>query len=346
MTPEIAEMVPSTTLLPKTLEDSAAVSRYVAQRVRVDTDHKRSQPAFCAGVRMDIVPPTQRAHAVAAARAQRCASELREWGKCDKCAFKQSYCICKRLARLAGETSGLGIASRLRFIVLMHVYERQRASNTGKLVEVLLPGSEVLFHNVEWDVARLRSLIAAAEGRAFAVFPSPNAVSFAEFFLGNASIESETGRLPPTVAPGLIRERATTNGIPQPLLAVLVDGTWGQAKRMWRHLPDLPHVVLSPRGHSEFHWRRQSAEGRISTVEAAALLLEDLGEPLGGAPTILRNGLAVLNRALERQTHYDMMFGGKPVPTPSAQKIAALSLRLPKRGPGQRGFSNFVANEL
>merc|ERR1712032_1311719 len=200
----------------------------------------------------------RRAQAVAAARAQSCASELREWGRCDTCALKQSYCICRHLGKLAAEISATGVGNRVRFVVWMHVYERQRASNTGKLVEVLLPGSEVLLHNVEQDVARLRRLIAAADGRAFVLFPSPDAVSLTDFLFGMAKRGSETSRLLSAAAPGITGDSMFGSGSPQPLLAVLVDGTWGQAKRMWRYLPELPHVALSTRGHSEFHWRRQS----------------------------------------------------------------------------------------
>merc|ERR1712046_73682 len=84
-----------------------------------------------------------------------------------------------------------------------------------------------------------------------------------------------------------------------PLIAVVVDGTWRQAKRMHRDLEALPHVKLSPCSLSEFHWRRQSQEGRISTVEAAALLLEEFGDASEGIPLLLRHALGVLNRALE-----------------------------------------------
>merc|ERR1711971_1216494 len=102
-----------------------------------------------------------------------------------------------------------------------------------------------------------------------------------------------------------------------PLLAVLVDGTWRQARRMHRSLDTLPHVKLQPRQLSDFHWRRQTREDRISTVEAAALLLEALGESESGAPAVLMKALLGLNSALVRQSHYDTM------PAPVEQKERA-----------------------
>lgn len=60
------------------------------------------------------------------------------------------------------------------------------------------------------------------------------------------------------------------------------------------------------RGHSQFHWRRQSQEGRISTVEAAALVMEELiGQESRGTGDALRKSLAVLMDALGRQCHHE-----------------------------------------
>merc|ERR1712050_154125 len=80
----------------------------------------------------------------------------------------------------------------------------------------------------------------------------------------------------------------------KPLLVVLVDGTWRQALRMHRALDGLPHIQLTLLGTSKFHWRRQSEEGRISTVEAAASLLEELGGICDGAAVALRKSLSEL----------------------------------------------------
>lgn len=106
---------------------------------------------------------------------------------------------------------------------------------------------------------------------------------------------------------------------------------------MQRHIEGLPQVILQPRKLSEFYWRRQSREDRISTVEAAALLLEDLGEPVDGAPGALGRALQTLNDALNRQSHYDTFGKGKEgeereMPELSQQKMASNKQRLPKGG--------------
>lgn len=267
------------------------------------------------------LPESERASAIATERAAMCLSDLQQQGKCGRCALQSAYCICERLARLAAEVASLGIGQRVRFVVWMHVRERFRASNTGKLLEHILPNSEVLIHDVPADEQRFQDLVSqAAPGAAFVLFPSEDAVSATE-------ILSDAGLSTNVESDELGRCRGEAG---QVALAVLVDGTWRQARRMHKQLEALPRAILSPKALSEFHWRRQTQADRISTVEAAALLLEDLGEP-PQASAALRHALAELCGALDRQSHFDTMMSG-PLPPP---KPLQPSHRLPKRGPCQ-----------
>mmetsp|Transcript_101110 Transcript_101110/g.286580 ORF Transcript_101110/g.286580 Transcript_101110/m.286580 type:complete len:294 (+) Transcript_101110:128-1009(+) len=288
--------------LPPSLEDSGALARYAAQNQRVP----RSLVAE--------TPPAERQRMFAEACVERLAQDMGEEGKCKKCMLQHEHCICQDLACLARETAESCMGDRVRFIVWMHPKERPRGSNTGKLVEHIIPGSEVLVHGVTAHVARFQELVAAAAGRVFVLFPSTDAVPAAP-----ALLAAEDGSAAGEEAPG----RGTG-----PLLVVLLDGTWRQAHRMHKSFEGLPMVALAPRERSEFHWRKQSMEGRISTVEAAALLLEDLGFPRSGAPCLLRLALAKLCRALGEQTHYDTI---KDIPT-----VHKNPARLPKRRPGYR----------
>lgn len=253
------------------------------------------------------VPEGQRAQQVASKSAKMIGADLEARGKCARCAFLRTYCICAQLGALAEEVARLGVEARVRFVVWMHVRERKRASNTGKLLEQLMPGSTVLFHSVPADLDRFRELVA---GRgAFVLFPSADAIPAAALVARRAAAVQHSE---PAVQGAEEREgggSAAADALaaaPAPLLAVLVDGTWRQARRMHKHLEDLPRVALAPRAASEFQWRRQSQEDRISTVEAAALLLEDLCEPPEAARA-LRLGLRHINEALERQCHYDTL---------------------------------------
>jgi len=205
--------------------------------------------------------------------------------------------------------------------------ERVRASNTGKLLEHLLPGSELLTFDVPEDEQRFQDLLTEHAGRACVLYPSDEAISPEE-------LARRLG-LPAAGGSSAASGGHDDNIAPAPLLAILIDGTWRQAKRMQRHMEGIPKVILQPKKLSQFHWRRQSREDRISTVEAAALLLDDLNEPQG-ASDALGNALGVLNESLTRQCHYDTFRNGPPAPAAKNQKAAARSQRLPKRAPGER----------
>jgi len=296
-------MIAEVPVLPNALEDHAALARYRRR------NHVRRPEIFA-------LPPEDRSRSIAAQHKQRLADELRRQGKCEQCMLQLKYCICQSLSKLAAAATHK--PSNIRFVVLMHIQERGRASNTGKLLQHILSDTEVLLQGSPEDDERLALLIESFEGRAAVLFPSTDAIPAGQW-----------------------RSRTHTDGCimspDQPLLVVIVDGTWRQAKRMHRFLEGLPHIALSPQGLSEFHWRRQSQEGRISTVEAAAALLEEFGDSpaADGLPMCLRKALYELNSALERQCHHDCLVAAA-LPEPSERKRAANATRLPKRMPGHR----------
>lgn len=317
-------------MLPDWFEDSAAISAYVASAGSSEVDVSRLA-AGKAGKRELLlgIDMEERQRAIATAVKARVISDLKVRGKCEGCMLQTAYCICGRLRTLREttvETAGTG--ARVRFVVWMHFKERKRASNTGKLLEALLPGSEVLLDGVPEDMLRFQELRAAAAGRVFVLFPSEDALP----------VDAALAQMGPAPAPSGTAAPATP-----PALAVLVDGTWSQARRMRKSAKELQgvrDVALAPTKVSEFHWRRQSVEGRISTLEAAALLLEDMGEPAAVSQALL-DALAALCGALERQCHYDTLVDCD-LPMPGLHKQAAMRSRLPKKGPGLRGYEAAV----
>merc|ERR1719282_223128 len=119
---------------------------------------------------------------------ERMSKDLRDEGKCLRCMLMHQHCICRELACLASELDETSIGDQVRFVVWIHPKERPRASNTGKLVEHIMPGSEVLVHQVPADAARFQELIAASAGRVVVLFPGEDAVPVAPALLaiGNA----------------------------------------------------------------------------------------------------------------------------------------------------------------
>jgi len=316
------------------MDDAAAIARYVAQRrcSASDAVSVASSPRARRRRGAHLVADTprhERAQLLATRAAAELAADMRAAGKCASCALHAAHCICRRLEQLRAKSARVGPGLDVKFVVWMHVHERGRSSNTGKLLELVVPGAEVLLQDVPEHSSRFKALVGASRGRACVLFPSDTAVPVAE--LAGALPAESDGAAARRLGEGSAVEAAA------PLLVVVVDGTWRQAKRMHREFEGIRHVALEPCGQSEFHWRRQSQEGRVSTVEAAALFLEALGEdPVVGRPALLREALSELNAALERQCHYDAFLAGPPPPEPSARKKAAASQRLPKRSPGLR----------
>lgn len=212
--------------------------------------------------------------------------------KCNQCLLLIQHCICDGLASLRAEASALTNTTNVRFVVWMHVSEKTRASNTGKLLPKIMEGSEVLVHNLDEDTRRFQQILATAgDGTAFVLFPSSSAISAREVVFQGS------------VAGGSSQAGGESSHRKREVVVVLVDGTWTQARRMQASsvLSHLPCVTLCSdniQHQSNFQWRKQSQEGRICTVEAAALLLEELGQSATGA--ILRRGLDELNIGLQR----------------------------------------------
>mmetsp|Transcript_54666 Transcript_54666/g.122701 ORF Transcript_54666/g.122701 Transcript_54666/m.122701 type:complete len:337 (+) Transcript_54666:74-1084(+) len=261
------------------------------------------------------VPEELRAEVCAKASVEARAVFLQSRLKCEICAFLKIHCICSQLREVREQiVEDLPKGSlQVQLAVWMHIRERYRASNTGKLLELLLPSCQVYLCDVPEDEERFEAALNRAGGRAFVLFPSEDAVPVSEAMQQLGAQASS---------------RNPDEDISPPL-AVVVDGTWRQARRLHKRLEKFPHVALTPPARSEFHWRRQSMEGRISTVEAAALLLEDLGEPAASIAG-LRFGLQVLNKAMESQTHYQ---GIRPPKPGELQGSRHKMHRIPKKKP-------------
>jgi hypothetical protein len=79
----------------------------------------------------------------------------------------------------------------------------------------------------------------------------------------------------------------------------VVDGTWNQARKMWRRNPSLqqlPAYRISPETPGQYRIRREPAPHCLSTVEATAFLLGQLGEASAGE--LLRPFHSMIQRQL------------------------------------------------
>ena len=177
---------------------------------------------------------------------------------CPHCRRPASMCVCPAISPMAHRT---GVT------VVQHPSERDHAFNTARLAGMALSGARVL---VAW-ADRSGRLVCDVElpPDAAVLFPSPEAEDLAS--------------LPAHRRPSHL---------------VVLDGTWSQAKSLYRHNPwlqALPHVSLSPAAPSGYLVRREPAPHCLSTVESIAAALRILEPDTPGLDGLLA-GFEALNQ--------------------------------------------------
>ncbi len=163
-------------------------------------------------------------------------------------------CGLRRPACLCGEI--LPRRTRTQVVLITHRAERRKSTNTGRLVALALLGAEVRVRGDRGPIARPP----LPEGRRLLLFPHPEA-----------------------------RELTADDGRGPPIVLLVPDGTWNQARRIHRRDPDAGDaepVRLLPGAPSRYGLRRAPREGTVSTLEAVAralAVLEPDGEAIEGA---------------------------------------------------------------
>jgi DTW domain-containing protein len=154
------------------------------------------------------------------------------WGRvCPRCLLHTSLCICADLPR---------IETRTEIVIVRHVAERWRSSNSGRIAALALPGAVLVDHG---DRAPLSAETVRAPG-AWLVWPEGP---------------------PRPVAPD-----------PPPARLVFLDATWPQARRMRQRLAavrGLPILSLAGDDAPAARLRAAPGGGRVSTIEAIARAL-------------------------------------------------------------------------
>ena len=135
------------------------------------------------------------------------------------------------------------IETRTQIVIVRHIGEKFRSSNSGRAAALALVGSTLLDHG---DGGRLDAEALRTPGT-WLVFP-----------------EGEPRREPPS---------------PPPERLVFLDATWQQARRMRQRLPGLrgmPILHLAIDAMPAARLRESPGAGRVSTIEAIAQALRML----------------------------------------------------------------------
>lgn len=156
--------------------------------------------------------------------------------------MQATLCLCHLIPR---------VETRTRVVVLMHCAERNKPSNTARLVCKALPNSEVRYQG---EIGKPLDLDAIADSarETFILYPDASA------------------------APLTIESRRS---IVKPVTLVVPDGTWKQAKKIAAHASRIPgarRACVSALEPSRYRLRSADRSDRLCTLEAIARALEVL----------------------------------------------------------------------
>ncbi len=148
--------------------------------------------------------------------------------RCERCNLPVQLCLCAEIPR---------VETRTRFLILQHLMEMGKKSNTGRLAAQALVNSRLLPHGMP-GVALDTALL--SEPGTWLLFPD--------------------GTPAPLDAPA-------------PRQVVVLDASWSQARRMSQRLPvlrSLPRLVLPPPEPGLLRLREPTHPSGMSTLDAVA----------------------------------------------------------------------------
>jgi DTW domain-containing protein len=158
-----------------------------------------------------------------------------EKSHCPLCYQRREICICPILSK---------VQTRTEFLILRHIYEAERPSNTGRLVALAMPNSRI---------------IPCGGGTRIGLKP----------------IDDEFLRTPGTwlLWPDGTGAQPDISDILPPSRLVVIDATWQQARRLYNTLPvlrTLPKLALPAPIRCRERLRDQYRSDGMSTIEAVA----------------------------------------------------------------------------
>jgi DTW domain-containing protein YfiP len=199
-------------------------------------------------------------HAVSLLRAARLARSAKPFlarggfkrERCAGCRLLPSHCMCALRPP---------VATRAGVCLLMADIEPLKPTNTGWLIADVVPDTFAFgWARTETDPALL-ALLADPQWQPYVVFPGQYAA-------------------PERVVVSVPSAEDAAAGGKRPLF-ILLDGTWGEARKMFSRSPyldGLPVLSLQPEQITQYKLRRSGRDDHFCTSEVAALCMKLAGE--------------------------------------------------------------------
>jgi len=189
--------------------------------------------------------------------------------RCPLCQLAEKFCICA----IAPKTEAIN--TNAGFLLLMYDTEVLKPSNTGKLIADLIPDTFAFLWSRTTRNDELLAVLNDDQWQPFVVFPQ-------EYADENRPVETKAVRCEPGKRP----------------LFIMLDGSWREAKKMFRKSPYLdqfPLVSFDPKiiaasadsltvnatpvgDKSRYTVRKTELEHQFSTAEVGARVLAMFGE--------------------------------------------------------------------
>ena len=168
--------------------------------------------------------------------------------RCPHCMLLPHLCICDIKKTIATNSA---------FLLLMYDDEILKPSNTGRLIADLIPDTYAFIWSRTQPTPQLFALLNDPKWQPIIIFPS-------EYTSSDRVISTY--------------QQPTNNKRP---LFILFDGSWAQAKKMFRkspYLDKLPILSFSPDTISRYLVRKATKDNQLATAEVAGRALDFIGE--------------------------------------------------------------------
>lgn len=167
--------------------------------------------------------------------------------RCQRCLLPHKNCLCATLQPQQ---------ARSRFCLVMFDTEPMKPSNTGRLIADILPETQAFGWSRTEPDAALLAAVQTADYQPMVVFPG-----------AYADADRQVLTTPPTGG--------------KPPLFIMLDGTWTEARKMFRkspYLDALPIISVDLSRVSAYRLREAHAEDQYCTAEVAIALLDLAGD--------------------------------------------------------------------
>lgn len=172
--------------------------------------------------------------------------------RCDGCRLPVLNCLCPYRVTATSDA---------QVWLLTHPYEHNKPTNTGRLIADVLPQTQTFTWYRTAPEARLLELLADRRYVPYVVFPDDQ----------------------PDYQHRVVDERAVVVAKQDGFIPVfiLIDGTWRQARRIFRkspYLENLPVLPLHTDRLTRYRLRKPASASHLCTAEVAAELLRNTGD--------------------------------------------------------------------